>query len=99
MGQGRIDIDAHNCMMQRVHQSVIRQHGNQEAQHNAGGALHSGHQALPQGTSQVYLPHRCRRLLLTSTFDEGIHAQGFHLIIRFRDNAHLCYIYQGGRTG
>ena len=33
------------------------------------------------------------------TFYEGIHAQGFHLISRFRDNAHLCYIYQGERTG
>jgi len=35
----------------------------------------------------------------TRTFYEGIHEHGFHLISRFRDNAHLCYVYEGGPTG
>ena len=35
----------------------------------------------------------------TRTFYEGIRAQGFHLISRFRDNAVLYYLYQGGPTG
>jgi hypothetical protein len=34
-----------------------------------------------------------------STFYEGIRKYGFHLISRFRDDAHLCYLYEGERTG
>lgn len=34
-----------------------------------------------------------------STFYYGICKYGFHLISRFRDDAHLCYLYEGERTG
>ena len=33
------------------------------------------------------------------TFCDGIRKYGFHLVSRFRDDAHLCYLYEGGRTG
>ncbi len=98
MGLGLIDIDAHNCMMLRAHQTP----GNLE--------LKKRNKTLVDHYIAVIKRYRKELLKLTDlivadaffstrTFYEGIHAQGFHLISRFRDNAHLCYIYQGERTG
>ena len=98
MGLGLIDIDAHNCMMLRAHQTP----GNFE--------LKKRNMTLVDHYIAVIKRYRKELLKLTDlivadaffstrTFYEGIRKQGFHLISRFRDNAHLCYIYQGGRTG
>ena len=98
MGLGLIDIDAHNCMMLRAHQTP----GNFE--------LKKRNMTLVDHYIAVIKRYRKELLKLTDlivadaffstrTFYEGIRKQGFHLISRFRDNAHLCYIYQGERTG
>ena len=98
MGLGLIDIDAHNCMMLRAHQTP----GNFE--------LKKRNMTLVDYYIAVIKCYRKEVLKLTDlivsdaffytrTFYEGIHRQGFHRISRFRDNAHLCYIYQGERTG
>ena len=98
MGLGLIDIDAHNCMMLRAHQTP----GNFE--------LKKRNMTLVDHYIAVIKRYRKELLKLTDlivadaffssrTFYESIRKQGFHLISRFRDNAHLCYIYQGERTG
>ena len=97
MGLGLIDIDAHNCMMLRAHQTP----GNFE--------LKKRNMTLVDHYIAVIKRYRKELLKLTDlivadaffstrTFYEGIREHGFHLISRFRDNAHLCYIYQGERT-
>ena len=92
MGLGLIDIDAHNCMMLRAHQTP----GNFE--------LKKRNKTLADHYIAVIKRYRKKLLKLTdlvvadaffstSTFYEGIRAQGFHLISRFRDNAVLYYLY------
>ena len=98
MGLGLIDIDSHNCMMLRAHQTP----GNFE--------LKKRNMTLADHYIAVVKRYRKELLKLshlivadaffsTRTFYEGIHKHGFHLISRFRDNAHLCYVYEGGPTG
>ena len=98
MGLGLIDIDAHNCMMLRAHQTP------------SNFELKKRNMTLVDHYIAVIKRYRKELLKLTDlivadaffsnrTFYEGIRKQGFHLISRFRDNAHLCYIYQGERTG
>ena len=98
MGLGLIDIDAHNCMMLRAHQTP----GNFE--------LKKRNMTLVQHYIAVVKRYRRELLKLSSlivadayfstrTFYDGIRAQGFHLISRFRDDAVLYYLYQGERTG
>ena len=98
MGLGLIDIDSHNSMMLRAHQTP----GNFE--------LKKRNMTLADHYIAVIKRYRKELLKLsnlivadaffsTRTFYEGIHEHGFHLISRFRDNAHLCYVYEGGPTG
>ena len=98
MGLGLIDIDSHNCMMLRAHQTP----GNFE--------LKKRNMTLADHYIAVIKRYRKELLKLshlvvadaffsTRKFYEGIHQHGFYLISRFRDNAHLCYLYEGERTG
>ena len=92
MGLGLIDIDSHNCMMLRAHQTT----GNFE--------LKKRNMTLADHYIAVIKRYRRELLKLshlvvadaffsTRTFYEGIHQHGFHLVSRFRDNAHLCYLW------
>ena len=98
MELGLIGIDSHNCMMLRAHQTP----GNFELKKRN----------MTLADHYIAVIKRCRRELLklshlvvadaffsTRTFYEGNHQHGFHLVSRFRDNAHLCYLYEGERTG
>ena len=96
MGLGLIDIDSHNCMMLRAHQTT----GNFE--------LKKRNMTLADHYIAVLKRYRRELLKLshlvvadaffsTRTFYEGIHQHGFHLVSRFRDNAHLCYLWHSER--
>ena len=98
MGLGLIDIDSHNCMLLRAHQTP----GNFE--------LKKRNMTLADHYIAVIKRYRKELLKLshlvvadaffsTRTFYKGIQQHGFHLVSRFRDNAHLCYLYEGERTG
>ena len=98
MGIGLIDIDANDCIMLRVHQSLT----NKEL----------GLRDKSMTDFYISVIKRYRRELLklstlivadayfsTSTFVNGIKKYGFSLVSRFRDNACLYYVYNGPRTG
>ena len=98
MGLGLIDIDAHNCMMLRAHQTPgnfeLRKRNMTLADHYI--AVIKRYRKELQKLSHLIVADA---FFSTHTFYEGIHQYGFHLISRFRDNAHLCYLYEGERTG
>lgn len=85
MGLGLIDIDSHNCMMLRTHQTP----GNFE--------LKKRNMTLADHYIAVIKRYRRELLKLshlivadaffsTRTFYEGIHQHGYQLVSRFRDN-------------
>ena len=98
MGIGLVDIDAKDCMMLRVHQSL----NNKE--------LSLRNKTMVDFYISVIKRYRKELLKLstlivadayfsTSTFVNGIKKEGFSLISRFRVNACLFYVYAGPRTG
>ena len=98
MGLWLIDIDTHNCMMLRAHLTP----GNFELKkRNMTLADHyiAVIKRYQQGTAETVSYHCCRCILLHSHVLRGLHQHGFQLVSRFRDNAHLCYLYEGERTG
>ena len=98
MGLGLIDIDSHNCMMLRAHQTPgnfeLKKRNMTLADHYI--AVIKRYRKELQKLSHLVVADA---FFSTRTFYEGIHQHGFHLISRFRDNAHLCYLYEGERTG
>jgi hypothetical protein len=98
MGLGLIDIDSHNCMMLRAHQTPgnfeLKKRNMTLADHYI--AVIKRYRKELQKLSHLVVADA---FFSTRTFYEGIHQHGFHLISRFRDNVHLCYLYEGERTG
>ena len=98
MGLGLIDIDAHNCMMLRAHQtpgtSELKMRNKSLTEHYIGVIKRYSKELLKLSHLIV-----ADAFFSNSTFYDGIRKYGFHLISRFRDDAHLCYLYEGKRTG
>ena len=98
MGLGLIDIDAHNCMMLRAHQtpctSELRMRDKSLTEHYIGVVKRYSKELLKLShliVADAFFSNR--------TFCDGIRKYGFHLVSRLRDDAHLCYLFEGGRTG
>lgn len=98
MGLGLVDVMANTCMMLRAHQtpgmSELKQRNKTLVQHYIG-VIKRYSKELVKVTDIVVAD----AYFSTSTFVDGIAEFGFHLVSRFRDNAHLCYLYEGERTG
>ena len=97
MGIGLIDIDTHDCIMLRAHQTPNTKELNLRSK------------SMVDHYISVIKRYRKELLRLsplivadayfsTSTFANGIKEHGFSLISRFRDNACLFYVYDGPRT-
>lgn len=98
LGIGLIDADLADCMMLRAVQTL-----------NAA-ELAAKEMTLPQWYIAALKRHAAELLKITNylvadaafstkPFFEGIRELGFHLVSRFRSDAALYYLYQGGRTG
>ena len=98
MGLGLIDIDSHNCMMLRAHQtpgtSELKMRNKSLTEHYIGVVKRYSKELLKLSHLIV-----ADAFFSNSTFYNGIRQYGFHLISRFRDDAHLCYLYEGEKTG
>jgi hypothetical protein len=98
MGLGLIDIDAHNCMMLRAHQtpgtSELKMRNKSLTDHYIGVVKRYSKELLKLSNLIV-----ADAFFSNRTFYEGIRKHGFQLISRFRDDARLFYLYEGERTG
>jgi len=98
MGLGLIDIDAHNCMMLRAHQtpgtSELKMRNKSLTDHYIGVVKRYSKELLKLSNLIV-----ADAFFSNRTFYEGIRKYGFHLISRFRDDARLYYLFEGERTG
>ena len=98
MGLGLINLDAHNCMMLRAHQtpstSDLKMRNKSLTEHYIGVVKRYSKELLRLSHLIV-----ADAFFSNGTFYNGIRKYGFHLISRFRDDAHLCYLYEGERTG
>ena len=93
MGLGLINLDAHNCMMLRAHQtpgtSELKMRNKSLTEHYIGVIKRYSKELLKLSHLIV-----ADAFFSNSTFYNGIREYGFHLISRFRDDAHLCYLYE-----
>lgn len=98
MGIGLIDIDAHDCIMLRAHQTPSPKEQNLRSKsmvdHYISVIKRYRKELLKLSTLIV-----ADAYFSTSTFANGIKEHGFSLISRFRDNACLFYVYDGPQTG
>ncbi|MBQ6750828.1 MAG: transposase [Bacteroidaceae bacterium] len=98
MGLGLINLDVHNCMMLRAHQtpstSDLKMRNKSLTEHYIGVVKRYSKELLRLSHLIV-----ADAFFSNGTFYNGIRKYGFHLISRFRDDAHLCYLYEGERTG
>ena len=98
MGIGLIDIDVHDCIMLRAHQTPnskeLNLRNKSMVDHYISVVKRYRKELLKLSTIIV-----ADAYFSTSTFVNGIKEQGFSLISRFRDNACLFYVYDGPRTG
>ena len=98
MGLGFVNLDAHNCMMLRAHQtpgtSELKIRNKSLTEHYIGVIKLYSKELLKQSHLIV-----ADAFFSNSTFYNGIREYGFHLISLFRDDAHLCYLYEGEKTG
>ena len=98
MGIALIDIDAHDCIMLRAHQTPsfkeLNLRSKSMVEHYIGVIKRYRKELLKLSTLIV-----ADAYFSTSTFANGIKEHGFSLISRFRDNACLFYVYNGPRTG
>ena len=90
-GLGLIDFDAHNCMMLRAHQtpgtSELKMRNKSLTEHYIGVVKRYSKELLKLSHLIV-----ADAFFSNSTFYEGVRKCGFHLISRFRDDAHLLEI-------
>lgn len=98
MGIGLIDIDVHDCIMLRAHQTP----NSIELNFRSKSMVEHNISVIRRYRKEL---HKLSTLIVadayfsTSTFADGIKEHGFSLISRFRNNACLHYVYDGPRTG
>ncbi len=98
MGIGLVNVTQNKCMMLRAHQtpgtSELKMRGKELTDHYIGVLKRYKKKLLPVTDIVV-----ADAFFSTAPFEKGISEHGFYLVSRFRDNAHLCYLYNGPRTG
>lgn len=98
MGIGLIDIDVHDCIMLRAHQTP----NSKELSLRSKSMVEHYISVIRRYRKEL---RKLSTLIVadayfsTSTFADGIKEHGFSLVSRFRDNACLHYVYDGPRTG
>lgn len=98
LGIGLVDVNANTCMMLRAHQttgtSSLKQKNQTLVGHYISVLKRYAKELLRLADVIVAVAY-----FSTSIFERGISSLGFYLVSRFRDDAHLCYLYEGPRTG